>query len=605
MKSKSSGLYLGLIVLILVMVVWKLNVFYKTEKSSQIINQIHQQNLNVKAAVSTQLSQLRNALSSYQGQINESQINWVQLNPFFALAQGEMIPGQGFKIKNLFLKSGTAGENWSNEFIQKAVSYGKYSKQPVHVQMFQNKSREKFMALVFLDEKNLSSNQATLLIGDASYFQHFFDVQRAGQVINALITNDKVVAGHSQADYVATKTKELEVNPQKYFFEKDEIRSTNLIILSYISRNINQSWLAIPPFISLFILGVAFLAMGLVLIYFKPQVQTEKKAEIFKKVFDEVQQKSSTPIQNSALAPVLSAAQMENKASDEITQTKTIEVKNLEIPQVKEIQPQHEEIKPVKENILSPPVRIELQKVVSDVIDSFQNQTQVHFAFENLSLKKHEIDVVRFKKALVNIIQNSIDAQATQIDVKIFDLQNDSCIEISDNGFGFLPGAEEKFWQPYYTTKDKLKHKGLGLPEALSVLRRYGGEISIQGRGDVNLSGAKVRIYMNAKDMESLMIKNDKTETISETVSWEVKNPAQSDIVDIDLDGILKLDDVFSESDFVKKELTPQHFKIETTESKIEMPQVQVQLEPKINIAQSEKKIFDNIEVKIRRPGKS
>jgi CheY-like chemotaxis protein len=49
--------------------------------------------------------------------------------------------------------------------------------------------------------------------------------------------------------------------------------------------------------------------------------------------------------------------------------------------------------------------------------------------------------------------------------------------EVRDNGCGIPPGDLERIWEPYFTTR---KHgSGLGLPTALAIVRRHGGQIGV------------------------------------------------------------------------------------------------------------------------------
>ena len=236
MKSKTIHAIIGAIVFIVVVVVWKLNSYYKQEKSAFVEGQIHQQTITLKTSISSQIAQLKNIISSYQGQVDESKINWVQINPFFALAQLDIAANGTYAVKNLYVKSGTPADNWSKDYLQKAFAYSPFSNKDIHGQLFQNQAGEKFLSLIFSDQKIQNTRQAVVLVGDATYFQKYFDTVRSAKSTNLLMTSDNVVVGHTQSDYIATKSQEAKLNQSKYFVDRDEIRSSNFFIMSYAPK---------------------------------------------------------------------------------------------------------------------------------------------------------------------------------------------------------------------------------------------------------------------------------------------------------------------------------------------------------------------------------
>ena len=51
---------------------------------------------------------------------------------------------------------------------------------------------------------------------------------------------------------------------------------------------------------------------------------------------------------------------------------------------------------------------------------------------------------------------------------------------LTDDGVGINPNLLKEVVVPFYTTKNKNQHRGLGLPEAISIFERYGAEIEIK-----------------------------------------------------------------------------------------------------------------------------
>ena len=171
MKIKNIYIFIAAVLLLVGALFWKLNDYYKYEKFGEVRGRLRQQSLSLKTSVGSQVEQLKNIVSSYTGQIDESKINWVQLNPFYALARVSIGTKGNYIVKTLFTKSGTPADKWDQAYLQKAISFNPHKGLPLQVQMFQNQQGEKFVAIVFGDATGYNVTDATLLIGDANYFQ--------------------------------------------------------------------------------------------------------------------------------------------------------------------------------------------------------------------------------------------------------------------------------------------------------------------------------------------------------------------------------------------------------------------------------------------------
>ena len=87
MKTRLVVKLIAVLVLLLAVVLYKMNDFYKQEKIFQSESQIRKQVISAKTSVSSQISAVKNTISSFDVEIKENQINWVQLDPFFAIAK--------------------------------------------------------------------------------------------------------------------------------------------------------------------------------------------------------------------------------------------------------------------------------------------------------------------------------------------------------------------------------------------------------------------------------------------------------------------------------------------------------------------------------------
>ncbi len=585
MKSKTIQAMIVAIVFIVMVVVWKLNSYYKQEKSAFVEGQIHQQSITLKTSVSSQLTQLKNIISSYQGQIDESKINWIQLDPFFALAQVEVNASGTYAVKNLFVKSGTSADNWSKDYLQKAFAYSPFSKKEIHSLLFQSQAGEKYLSLIFSEKMIQNSHQAVVLVGEATYFQKYFDTVRSAKSTNLLLTSDDVVAGHTQSEYIATRSQESKLSSAKYFMDRDELRSTNLVVMSYAPKQAKNEFLAIPLFVIIFVFGFAFLVVGILLYVLKPIENGQRKVDIFKKVFDEVKNSNPTEAQPMILPPSQVMPQPAYKFDLQAAPPK-------KIPLQEKIEMEIVAADKAAESSLYKPA-IQNKTSLSEVVDQALLNLSDTIKAHHIKIDKqydsetnYEIDKDRFRKAIENILLNAIEAQSENIKIKIYneleEIHQPMNIDIIDDGQGLEVGTEDRIWQPFFGTKDKLTHKGLGLSEALSVIRRYEGELRLFANKS---GGVTARIEMDAQSRKS-----DTSTTLFTT---------EESTTEIDIDSILNLNDD-EEVEIASVDLE-KVFK--TTQFKMD-EKVEIISQPDIKLETSVKPI-DGYAVKVRKPGRT
>jgi two-component system, sporulation sensor kinase E len=85
----------------------------------------------------------------------------------------------------------------------------------------------------------------------------------------------------------------------------------------------------------------------------------------------------------------------------------------------------------------------------------------------------------QFKQALLNLMLNSSQAMPQGGTLSVRTEANGTHIRIvvEDTGVGIGPAAQEKIFDPYFTTKEK--GSGLGLTIVRRVVRDHGGEIKV------------------------------------------------------------------------------------------------------------------------------
>jgi signal transduction histidine kinase len=108
-------------------------------------------------------------------------------------------------------------------------------------------------------------------------------------------------------------------------------------------------------------------------------------------------------------------------------------------------------------------------------------------------------DTTRLRMALKEIVKNACEASPSngivEISVKPYARSvrtrgklptnppiSWTAITVSDSGKGIPRELNEKIFQPFFSTKNKLDSTGLGLPVALGLVQQLGGAIRLQSR---------------------------------------------------------------------------------------------------------------------------
>lgn len=277
MKLKQAYLIIGMLFVVMVAVLWKLNTNYKAEKMGFTQAQLQQQLVSLKSPVISQLSQLRNTLSGYQYKFEEAQLNWVQIKPFYFLAKVTETAQNEINIEQSFSLSGTVAERWSASAVKNFLKAKVKSNELLRAQMFQDSAGVKHLALIFFSQDKATNpqRQGMLVIGDTSFFQKLFDQQRTQQSIQSLMTKEQLVVAHTEYDYVANISQENKLSLQKFFVEKEDLRGSNLTLMSYSPKK-NASIFFIPAALIGFVVGLFLLASALLIYLIKPESETTK-----------------------------------------------------------------------------------------------------------------------------------------------------------------------------------------------------------------------------------------------------------------------------------------------------------------------------------------
>lgn len=103
---------------------------------------------------------------------------------------------------------------------------------------------------------------------------------------------------------------------------------------------------------------------------------------------------------------------------------------------------------------------------------------QINIKPDNLTIKA---DASQLQQVLINLIKNASEAFSTQhqklIEVNAYSNDNQTLIEITDNGDGIEPEALDNIFIPFYTTKKT--GSGIGLSLSRQILQQHGGQLNV------------------------------------------------------------------------------------------------------------------------------
>jgi signal transduction histidine kinase/Flp pilus assembly protein TadD len=158
------------------------------------------------------------------------------------------------------------------------------------------------------------------------------------------------------------------------------------------------------------------------------------------------------------------------------------------------------------------PDKLKIATIISDTLARYPElQSQQLDILIPPVLPPVHADERQMRQVLYNLLQNAKDAagdagqvtlQAEQMDFKEdndFGLKQGAYIKlsVSDKGKGIPPEYLNKIFDPYFTTKDDVTRKGMGLGLAIcySIIRKHNGHITVRSEKG---AGTTVEVYIPA-----------------------------------------------------------------------------------------------------------
>jgi signal transduction histidine kinase len=111
----------------------------------------------------------------------------------------------------------------------------------------------------------------------------------------------------------------------------------------------------------------------------------------------------------------------------------------------------------------------------------------------SLMLVRHHLEISQVKlhcdqQALVALLVNAVEAmkglegQDADLNVRLRGDNDEVQIDIGDAGVGIPPDVLPQIFDPFFSTKEQENGVGLGLAVVYGIVRRHGGQISVESK---------------------------------------------------------------------------------------------------------------------------
>jgi len=121
---------------------------------------------------------------------------------------------------------------------------------------------------------------------------------------------------------------------------------------------------------------------------------------------------------------------------------------------------------------------VNLQEVIKDTINLFIEEEVKIIFNSNTDSSLIEADNNQLRRMIINLVRNSIQADADEIKIDLNSTDNNFILTFTDNGKGIPPSDRDKIFEPGFTSKEK--GMGIGLKLTKRFLEGINGNIVLQ-----------------------------------------------------------------------------------------------------------------------------
>jgi signal transduction histidine kinase len=144
---------------------------------------------------------------------------------------------------------------------------------------------------------------------------------------------------------------------------------------------------------------------------------------------------------------------------------------------------------------------VDLCTSINDTVNMFVHEkTSINFSTD-LTNAEVEADLSQLRRMFINLIRNSMQADANKISITLSKQNNKFLILFSDNGYGISENVVEKIFDENFTTKKQ--GMGLGLSLAKRFLESINGNIKLQSTSEKGTTfSINIPVYQKPNHLE-------------------------------------------------------------------------------------------------------
>lgn len=537
MKTKLIAIIGGVAALFIGTVLWWTDSFVYGDRLSWVESQGRTQVEAMNTSLTAEFKTVyRLALSLNPSQVAQGNVNWSQLNPYFAVASLDFTSGQ-VQVTSLVAKEDTAAHGWSKDFVKAAIGPLQERRRDMrfYVKPFQDAKKGRYVSVLVLN-----GNNAIALLGSGEIFQSFVDSQKGSFNSFSVVTLNGLTVAHTTPEYLGTVMREdpvykwaagleaahgsevLQTRAGEMIGLFEVVPQTNLYVMSSASVA-NAMAGRSQIFWQIVLMGTGLLLVaGAGLYYWLDRLPISKKSLSGSDAQTTGEDLVQVPVASHSeeeLPSVLSAKNIHAEADKEEKLNASVRVASALA---------HEMARPLasilghSQMILAKEPEGDLQstteaivreaRMARGVLDKLMGFTgeeikskttmkvegplvkalkEYEGVFEQKGIKLEKnfgktqdlpLHSEALCKAFSHLIVNAVEAMERRAEkilkVSLRQEQENVVVEISDTGEGIEVVNLNKIFDPFFTTRAFQNHMGLGLSAAYGILKEHGAEVN-------------------------------------------------------------------------------------------------------------------------------